>query len=91
MVSFFIPKIPIWVFFGGSWNGKCCYIFWPCGILYDHWYILWAFGHFVLIWYIFPSFGTLFQEKSGNPGLGAAICISKRSVHFQSKNYAMIF
>jgi hypothetical protein len=22
-----IPKIPIWAYFGGPWNGKCCYIF----------------------------------------------------------------
>jgi hypothetical protein len=24
------------------------------------------------IWYIFPRFGTLYQEKSGNPGQRAA-------------------
>jgi hypothetical protein len=23
---FFKPKIPIWVHFGGPWNGKCVYI-----------------------------------------------------------------
>jgi hypothetical protein len=28
----FRPKLPIWVYFGGPWNGKCCYIFWSFGI-----------------------------------------------------------
>jgi hypothetical protein len=23
---FFVPRIPIWVNFGGPWNGKCWYI-----------------------------------------------------------------
>jgi hypothetical protein len=27
------PKIPIWVIFGGSWNGQGWYILWPFGIL----------------------------------------------------------
>jgi hypothetical protein len=31
----FMPKIPIWVYFGGSWNGKCWYILWQFGIFYD--------------------------------------------------------
>jgi hypothetical protein len=25
------PKIPIWVHFGGPWNGKCWYNLWPFG------------------------------------------------------------
>jgi hypothetical protein len=25
----FIPKIPIWVYFGGPWNGKCWYSLGP--------------------------------------------------------------
>jgi hypothetical protein len=55
----FDPKIPIWVNFGGPWNGKCCYILLSFGIFYDHleyfmdiwqnvcmavWYSLWSFG-----------------------------------------------
>jgi hypothetical protein len=28
----FKPKIPIWVNFGGPWNGKVCYILCPLGI-----------------------------------------------------------
>jgi hypothetical protein len=32
----FKPKIPIWVNFGGSCNGRCCYILWSFGIFYDH-------------------------------------------------------
>jgi hypothetical protein len=30
----FSQKIPIWEYFGGPWNGKCCYIFWLFGIFY---------------------------------------------------------
>jgi hypothetical protein len=32
----FIPKITIWVYFGGHWNGKCWYILWPLGIFLSH-------------------------------------------------------
>jgi hypothetical protein len=32
----FKPKIPIWVNFGGPWNGKGWYIIWPFGIHYGH-------------------------------------------------------
>jgi hypothetical protein len=35
----FIPKVQIWMYFGGPWNGKC-------------WQILWVFGIFKAIWYI---------------------------------------
>jgi hypothetical protein len=30
------PKIPIWVYFGGYWNGKYWYILRPFGTIYDH-------------------------------------------------------
>jgi hypothetical protein len=40
----FIPKIPVWVNFGGPWNGKCWYILWPFGIFTALWYNLWSFG-----------------------------------------------
>jgi hypothetical protein len=52
------PKIPIWVYFGGPWNGKCWYILWPFGIIYDHlvnymavWYCMWSFGILFPFWY----------------------------------------
>jgi hypothetical protein len=55
----FIPKIPIWVYFGGPWIGKCWHILLPFGIFYGHlvyfmtiWYILWLFGIYFL------SFGS---------------------------------
>jgi hypothetical protein len=32
------------------------------------WDILRPFGNVTVIWYIFLRFGTLYQEKSGNPG-----------------------
>jgi hypothetical protein len=47
----FKPKIPIWVNFGGSYNGRCLYIICPFGLFYGYlvyfvalWYILWLFG-----------------------------------------------
>jgi hypothetical protein len=49
----FKPKIPIWVNFGGYWNGKCWYILCPFGLFYGNlvyfvviWSILWPFGIF---------------------------------------------
>jgi hypothetical protein len=32
----FIPKIRIWVHFGGPWNEKSWYIIWPLRIYYRH-------------------------------------------------------
>jgi hypothetical protein len=32
----FKPEIPIWVNFGGPWNGKGLYSLWPFGIYYGH-------------------------------------------------------
>jgi hypothetical protein len=68
----FIPKIiPILVYLGAPWNGKCC-------IFYDHFeyltsiryivhmalcYSLWSIGIF------FPVLVCLDKEKSGNPEL----------------------
>jgi hypothetical protein len=40
----------------------CLHILRPNGTFCGH------LVHFVVIWYIFPSFGTLYREKSGNPG-----------------------
>jgi hypothetical protein len=36
------PKIPIWVYFEGPWNGKCWYIFRPFGIIY-----IWPFDMYL--------------------------------------------
>jgi hypothetical protein len=33
-IHIFKPKIPIWVNFGGPWNGKCRYILRPFGTFY---------------------------------------------------------
>jgi hypothetical protein len=44
-----IPKIPIWVYFGGPCNKKCLYIY--CMAI---WNILWPLGIFVVIWCILP-------------------------------------
>jgi hypothetical protein len=51
----FKPKIPIWVHFGGSCNGRCWYILWPFGLFYGH------LVYFVVIWYILSLFGIFFE------------------------------
>jgi hypothetical protein len=63
----FKPKIPIWVNFGGSLNGRCWYIMYMAvwSILRSFWYIIRPFGIFFPHWYIF---GMLYRDKSGNPG-----------------------
>jgi thiol-disulfide isomerase/thioredoxin len=55
----FKPKIPIWVNFGGPWNGKCRYILWSFGIFYDQlvdylaiWQCCGNLVYFPLFWYI---------------------------------------
>jgi hypothetical protein len=58
----FIPKIPIWVHFGGPWNGNCCYILRSFGK-----FMSLSYTYIVAHWYIFALFRTLYQEKSGNP------------------------
>jgi hypothetical protein len=58
----FKPKIPIWLNFGRSCNGRCWSILWPFGIG-----ILRPFGIFYGYLVYFPRFGMLYQEKSGNP------------------------
>jgi hypothetical protein len=47
--------------FGGSCDGRCCYILWPSVNYLAIWYILWSFCTFF-------QFGVLYQKKSGNPG-----------------------
>jgi hypothetical protein len=51
--NIFKPKIPIWVNFGGSCNGRCLKMLRPNGLFYGHlvyfvaiWYILWLFDIF---------------------------------------------
>jgi hypothetical protein len=61
----FKTKIPIWVNFGGSCNGRCWYIICLFCLFYGYlvnfvaiWYILWQFSIFKVIWYgSFPLFG----------------------------------
>jgi hypothetical protein len=43
----FEPKIPIWVNFGGSCDGRCWYILWPFGLFDGHLAIFYGlFGMF---------------------------------------------
>jgi hypothetical protein len=46
---YIVPKIPIWVNFGGPCNGRCWYISWPFGLFTAIWY-----KYFMVVWYIFP-------------------------------------
>jgi hypothetical protein len=53
----FKPKIPIWVYFGGTRNVKCCYILWPFGMFCGHLVqfkagSLWSFCIFFPFWYV---------------------------------------
>jgi hypothetical protein len=51
----FKPKIPIWVNFGVSCNGKSWYILWPFCLLFCYW------KYFRAIWYILWSFSIFFH------------------------------
>jgi hypothetical protein len=50
----FQTKIPIWVNFGGSCNGKARCILRPFGVFYCNWKYL------MVVWYILSSFGIFF-------------------------------
>jgi hypothetical protein len=71
-IYIFKPKIPIWVRFGGSCNGRFWYNLCPFGL-----HILRQFGIFLVIWYIFPCLGMLPQEKSDNPDIKILYIIKK--------------
>jgi hypothetical protein len=55
--KFWAKEWIMWVCFMVNWN-----------ILRPFVYILYPFDNIVVLWYIFSLFGTLYQEKSGNPG-----------------------
>jgi hypothetical protein len=66
----FQTKVPIWVNFGRSCNGRWWYF---CGnFVYftAKWYFLLPLGTFLVI---FPWFGMLYREKSGNPDVHTAL------------------
>jgi hypothetical protein len=68
----FKPNPPIWVNFGGSYNGRFKHIRWPFGKFWRvlQWkilHILWPFGIFFGYFVYFSRFGMLYHEKSGNP------------------------
>jgi hypothetical protein len=57
----FKPKIPIWVNFGGYYNGRCWNVLLPFGLFTAISYILWSFGiiygylvYFSPFWYVVP-------------------------------------
>jgi hypothetical protein len=60
----FIPKIPIWVYYGGPWNGKCWERLSKFGIHSCHLvYFISIFIDFVF-WYIFPFWCTYCIQKN---------------------------
>jgi hypothetical protein len=80
--SLFKPNIPIWVHFGGPWNGKSCHIFWSFGILYENLYILLPFVNFVVeprkIWQ--PWWASQLHLQTGWPGANPTIASYNASV-----------
>jgi hypothetical protein len=71
-MTYFKPKISIWVNFGRSCNERCWYISWPLGPIYGHlvyfvaiWYLVWLIGIFFPFWYVV-------QRKIWQPCLKAA-------------------
>jgi hypothetical protein len=63
----FIPKIPIWVYFGGPWYGKCWYILWPFGIFKSFRGYLWPLGTVCGYLVYFSCFGTFGPRKIWQP------------------------
>jgi hypothetical protein len=55
-------KVPFWVNFGGSYNGRFWYFLWPFAIFYGQ------LVNFVDIWHIFSRLDMSYQLRSGNPG-----------------------
>jgi hypothetical protein len=45
----FKPKIPVWVNFGGPWNGKYWYMLWTFGIVCGH------LVDFFPFWYVWTT------------------------------------
>jgi hypothetical protein len=61
----FRPKISIWVYLGGPWNGKCHLVWFMtnwCNICMTIWYSLWSFGIHFPFWYVWTkkNLATLF-------------------------------
>jgi hypothetical protein len=55
-VHIFKHKIPIWVNFGVSYNGRCRCILCPFDVFYGHlvYFVAIYVVYFMVIWYIFP-------------------------------------
>jgi hypothetical protein len=67
----FVPKTPIWVYFGGTWNGKCWYILWPFGIFQMAIYLVYFMAACIVCVYLvsFPQFGMSEPRKIWQPWL----------------------
>jgi hypothetical protein len=57
-IYIFIPKIPIWVFLGWPWNGKCWFILWWFLIFYNNLVVIEIFSP-VLVCFTKKKLATL--------------------------------
>jgi hypothetical protein len=73
-----MPKLPIWIYFGGPWNGKRWYMYFIA-----IWNILWSFVKFFgVIWYISP---VLVYSDEKNAALGCLAILKRLLVTFLFK------
>jgi hypothetical protein len=73
----------VFIYFMAVWN-----ILRWLGTFYDH------LVHCVFIWYTFSGFGSMYQEKSGNPGQicrqSAAYVYTKRCFHTRAARLFLV-
>jgi hypothetical protein len=69
----FSPNIPVWVYFGGPWNGMDHFEYFT-----TIWYILWTFG------IVCGLLVCLDQEKSGSPVPCPASNDFSSMIHFET-------
>jgi hypothetical protein len=87
----FQTKIPIWVNFGVSCDGRCWYILLPFGLFDGHMAIFYGFYFIYGKLVFFLRFGKFYQEKSGNPATGR-FCLfpeffwQRAKIFFQNAN-----
>jgi hypothetical protein len=77
----FKPKIPLWVNFGGSYNGRCCYMLSTFGLFYGQSvYFMPISIYFIVIWYIFPQFLYVVPRKIWQPCFAFAMIQCRRFI-----------
>jgi hypothetical protein len=85
----FEPKEQIWVFFGGSCNGRCWYILWTFGLFYGHLVYLMYIGYFCgYLEYFSPFWYVL--KKIWQP-CDVSEAQLEQSKHFLHLHFKLIF